>query len=150
MTVADVLQQERWPVIVRPRRGDVLAWLPYAEDNRVFLRLSNSKPEWHRAHRKLRGYWSMPRTWFERNARRCAARWGQVYVVQPHNASEKCAPACWDARGLECACSCLGENHGSGHPGGRWYIISETCAVAHRGQQMRVSLLRPGHADTGG
>jgi hypothetical protein len=26
-------------------------------------------------------------------------------------------------------CSCLGAHHGEGHPGGRWYIVSETCAV---------------------
>src|SRR5690606_1987750 len=50
-------------------------------------------------------------------------------------AQQKCAPACWNAEGFHCECSCMSENHGGGHPGGSWYKVSETFAVSWGAQR---------------
>jgi hypothetical protein len=47
-----------------------------------------------------------------------------VWVIQPYREMEKCAPACWNAKGDWCECSCLGVNHGAGQPGG-FTVITE-------------------------
>jgi hypothetical protein len=73
--------------------------------------------------------WEVPKSWFEDVARRLLRRFGRVYIIQPFRLQEKCAPRCWNATGLECECSCMGEHHGSGNPPGKWYIVSETFAV---------------------
>lgn len=48
----------------------------------------------------------------------------------------ECARACWEARGLECNCSRMGEHHGEDCPDGRWSEISDTCAVRWRDAEL--------------
>jgi hypothetical protein len=43
---------------------------------------------------------------------------------------------------LHCECSCMGEHHGSGHPGGRWYEVGESFAVSWGVQRYAVRLVR--------
>ena len=60
----------------------------------------------------------------------CLQQYQSAYVIQLYRAQQKCAPACWNAEGFHCECSCMGENHGGGHPGGNWHEVSETFAVS--------------------
>jgi hypothetical protein len=79
---------------------------------------------------------------FSQLVERLVRQFGSVYVIQPYRAMEKCARACWEAKRLECTCSCMGEHHGSEVAGGRWYELSETCAVRWTDtQHLRCSLL---------
>jgi hypothetical protein len=142
VSIARILSQTRIPVVIRRRRGRIQLRLPYSPDNRVWIwQTGGQKPQWIKG--KPYSYWSLPAAWFNRLCLRLIKRYGRAYVIQPHNENAKCAPACWDAEGLDCECSCLGENHGNGEPDGRWYVIDETCAFSWQGESWRWSLLRP-------
>jgi hypothetical protein len=101
-----------------------------------WLRVGNRKPRWLCEF----GCWSVPAAWFSKIIRLCLDRYERVYVMQPYREKEQCAPACWDAQGDLCECSCLGANHGTGQPDG-YYIISETFAVRWSGPRIGCRLL---------
>ncbi len=67
--------------------------------------------------------------WFSDLVERCLDRYGKVYIIQPFREQEKCAPACMNATGHDCQCSCMGANHGAGLAGGRWKVIDEAFAT---------------------
>ena len=120
-----VWEQRAVPVVFRGESGPLIVRLPFSADNYVWLRNGNrNKPKWNS---KLI-CWEIPLAWFEDVIRRAVDRYDQAYVIQLHREQQKCAPACWNAGGLHCECSCLGANHGGGHPGGNWYEVSETFA----------------------
>ena len=137
--------QTRLPVIFqRERPAPLLVRLPFAPDNKVWLRnQERSKPSWDKEHRA----WEVPQAWFERVIRLSFTRYGACYVIQLYREKEVCAPACWNAVGADCECSCMGASHGSGQPVGRWYEVSETFAVKWGVQRYSVRLLKvPGAA----
>ena len=70
----------------------------------------------------------------------CRLRFGRVYVIQPYREFEKCAPACWNATGFTCECSCMGKNHGS-MPGGRWWVVADTFAIQWQGRRLACRLI---------
>ena len=123
----EVWSQKLIPVVYRQGRPKpILLRLPYAENNYDWLRDDHQrKPKWDSKFK----CWEVPNTWLDDLIRRTLKRFGRVYVIQPYKEQQKCAPACWNATGFECECSCMGENHGSGSPNGKWYVVSETCAV---------------------
>jgi len=129
------------PVIFRPTPGaqpGLMVRLPYSSDNRAWLRgTRRMRPTWIPAQK----YWRVPRAWFSAVLLEAVQRYGGVYVIEPHNELEQCARACWEARGDECQCSCLGIRHGEGRPGGRWYEVSDACAVRWKGGEMRWRLV---------
>lgn len=88
------------------------------------------KPDWCAQFKA----WEIPTAWFDSVIKLALRRHQEVYVIQLYREHQKCAPACWNAEGFHCECSCMGENHGGGHPGGNWYEVSETFAVSW-GQQ---------------
>jgi len=111
------------PVVYKqPGRVPLLARVPYRTDNAAWLRGRGRKIQWNDRFRA----WEIPRTRFNDVVARLLARYQQVYVIQSYRPLEKCAPACWEAKGYDCECSCLGENHGSGHA--LEHIVSETFA----------------------
>lgn len=73
--------------------------------------------------------WQPPRSRFNELIKRSIQQFGSVYVIQPFRTEEKCEPACWNALGADCECSCMGRNHGSGNPEGKWHVVAETFAV---------------------
>ncbi len=87
--------------------------------------------------------WKIPMTWFEDIIKRSMYKYGSVYVIQPYRIQQKCAPACWNAIGVECECSCMGENHGAGNPAGKWHVVSETLAVSWGNKQYSCRLIHP-------
>jgi hypothetical protein len=121
-----IWSQTRVPVILHQGTGEpLLVRVPYAQDNRSWIRGEcRNQPTWDAARKR----WETPRAWFNRLIDQALERYGQVYVVQLYKELQKCAPACWNAQGHDCECSCMGTNHGSGHPGGRWHEVSETFA----------------------
>ena len=124
--LARIWRQTDIPVVYRQASpGPILVRLPYSPDNYAWLRGDNRhKPKWDAQHKN----WETPVTWFDGLIHRSLQRYRKVYVIQVYRDQQKCAPACWDATGFHCECSCMGANHGTGHPGGNWYEVSETFA----------------------
>lgn len=85
--------------------------------------------------------WGVPRSRFERLVRCTLGRFGSCYVINQYDEMKKCAPACWNAEGVECQCSCLGANHGSQNAGS-YYVVSETCAFEWQGRKLSCRLLK--------
>jgi hypothetical protein len=66
-----------------------------------------------------------------------------VYLIRVHREKETCAPACWNATGYDCSCSCGGMNHGS-QSGEGYLVIGDTLAVRWGDTFESCTLLRPG------
>jgi hypothetical protein len=137
-SAAAIWRQSQIPVIYRRGRGlPLMVRLPYSPDNFDWLRNENRrKPEYDRQYK----CWYVPSSWFDDLIRRTLQKFGRVYVIQPFRALEKCAPACWNAQGFECECSCLGMNHGSS-ASGNWWIISETFAMRWHERELACRLI---------
>lgn len=126
------------PVVYRQGRGlPLLVRLPYAKDNFDWLRGDNQrKPQWNRRYK----CWEVPYAWLNALVMRLLRRFGRLYLIQPLKALEKCAPACWNATGFDCECSCMGQNHGS-HSGAGWYVVSETFAFQWQTRELAYRLI---------
>lgn len=137
----EIWEQAVMPVVFRQGgRKPLLVRLPYGRNNRAWLKHDHrNHPTWNAKNAR----WELPKAWFEDVTERAMQRYGAVYVIQPFRELQKCARACWDASGLECECSCMGRNHGSGHPDGRWYEIAETCAVSWGERRYSFRLMKP-------
>ena len=138
--IEQVWRQGVVPVVHRPPHGQpIMVRLPYRQGNRAWLAGGRRlKLEWHPDGR----YWSLPCASFSQLVERLVREFGSAYVIQPYRVQEKCAPACWKAKHVDCMCSCMGAHHGMMVPGGRWYVISETCAVRWTDtEDLRCSLL---------
>ncbi|HTY69916.1 MAG TPA: hypothetical protein VMH36_24890 [Alphaproteobacteria bacterium] len=111
--------------------------LPYAETNRQWLQNHRRiSPVWVGAQK----YWELPKAWFNDFVERSLARYGKVYIIQPFREQEKCAPACLNAVGHECQCSCMGANHGAGNDGS-WFEVSDAFATRWGEQELACRLL---------
>ncbi len=130
-----IWRQGQIPAIFkRAKPQPVLVRIPFAEGNQEWLRNDRrSKPKWNGQYKA----WEIPTVWFDSVIKLALRRYREAYVIQLYRERQKCAPACWNAEGFHCECSCMGANHGGGHPGGNWYEVSETFAVSS------VSVLRP-------
>ena len=139
-TLKRVWRQGELPVVFRresPHR--LLVKVPSAAGNMEWLRGGRRiRPIWSRQY----SAWELPRAWLESVVRSCLARYARCYVVQMHRERQVCAPACWNAHGVDCECSCMGAHHGNGHPSGRWYEIDETLALSWGDQRYACRLLR--------
>lgn len=135
----EILHQTRAPVLIRRGPGyKLLVRLPYDVMNRGWLRISGT---WHPEWDEKRKQWEVPQAWFDDLVKRCLVKYGCVYIVQPYREQEKCATSCWEAKGEECQCSCMGVNHGSLHPGGNWKIISDAFATRWGDRELACRLL---------
>lgn len=83
--------------------------------------------------------WEIPVSRFNDIVHRMLERYGRVYLIQLHRDLEKCAPACWNALGFDCECSCMGENHGSGRE--LTHIVSDTFAFEWGGRKLSCRLI---------
>ena len=132
--------QQKIPVIVHRGNGRKLrVRLPFYPNNRAWLgQLGRINPIWNAAEK----FWVLPTAWFEKLVKRAVERYPAVYVVQLFKEQQKCAPACWNAEGIHCECSCMGANHGSGQPNGHWFIVSDTFAFSWGDERFASRLLR--------
>jgi len=115
--------------------------LPWNPDNRDWLRGDRQRrPKWD----PQRRCWEIPRTWLSPMVDQILERWTQLYLIHPYREMEKCAPACWNATGYDCQCSCMGKNHGieqTSRGVGGWHVVSETCAVRWGERTLAVRLM---------
>lgn len=135
-----VWNQARIPVVLRRGgKGQRLRIrLPFAEDNRQWLENGRrTAVDWIS---KPRYYWEVPKAWFNGFVESALLRYGSLYVIQPYREQEKCAPACLNAVGHECQCSCMGANHGAGNDGS-WFEVSETFATRWGQQRLACRLM---------
>ena len=134
-----IWSQRQIPVILRKGGNNpILIGLPYAGNNRAWLKLNHRiNPKWEPSSKA----WSIPKSWFNDLVSKCLERYNKVYVIQPYREQEKCAPACWNAKGHECQCSCMGKNHGSRGPNSDWLVISDTFATRYKKVQFAVRLI---------
>ena len=134
-----VWNQREIPVLLRREGNRPRMRVPAQFSNEAWLRAQRrSKPKWdHKKH-----YWEVPATWFKLLVPQCLETFGQVYIIQPYREQEKCAPACWNAKGDECECSCMGEHHGKDNPTGRWKVISDTFATRFEERAVACRLVR--------
>ena len=143
MDLLKVWNQENYPVIFKQPKGKPLliripSYQPGSHKDRIWIQEGHQhRSSW------LTNYtcWSTPKSWFDSLVKRGLEKYQGVYVIQLFKEQQKCAPACWNATGFECECSCMGENHGMGQPKGRWYIVNETCAVSWGEKQYAYKLL---------
>lgn len=135
-----VWRQSQLPVVFRRARpSPLLVKVPYVQGNMDWLRNDqHRKPSWNAQYKA----WETPQAWFESTIKLCLTRYKKCYVVQLHREKQICAPACWNATGIDCECSCMGDNHGHGRPSGRWYEIDETFAVSWGIQKYACRLIR--------
>jgi hypothetical protein len=120
---AQIWRNNLIPVIYKPTgAGSLLVRVPYADDNRDWLLGEGRQIRWLGQFRA----WEIPRSRFEDMVARMLWRYAKTYVIQAFRHLEKCAPACWNAMGYDCECSCLGANHGSGQA--LTHVVSETFA----------------------
>ena len=135
---AAIWRQKEIPVIYRQgSKKPLMIKLPDVKENSTWLRGYNLRiPRWDHQYK----CWETPNAWFEDVIRRALDRFGRVYIIQPYRVLKKCAPACWNAEGLDCECSCMGDNHGS-QASGKWYVISETCALQWQERELACRLI---------
>lgn len=122
-----VWNQTSVPVIIRrTKRGQKHRLrLPYSPDNRDWLQNHRrNRPDWFSRER----YWEIPKAWFNDFVNRSLERYAQVWIIQPFREQEICAPACMNAQGHDCQCSCMGMNHGVGNDGS-WFEVNEAFAT---------------------
>lgn len=136
--------REKWrhqtiPMAIRSdeKGTKVLVHLPFADGNKIWVRsLGKTKPEYIRDQQA----WELPKSWFNIFVEAALERYGKLYVVQPYRAFEVCAPACRNAKGHDCNCSCMGQNHGAGDEGG-WFDVSETFSIRWGQKEMALRLM---------
>jgi len=135
---AAIWKQPKIPVVYRRSSNQpLMIRLSYAPDNKIWLKGSaRNRPKWIKAN----GCWEVPKAWFDEIIEKSLVRFGRVYVIQAYRAQEKCAPACWDAKGYDCECSCMGKNHGT-RSAGAWRIVSETLAVKWHERELACRLI---------
>lgn len=123
-----IWNQKDIPVLFRRSAPNPLQLrMPYGTNNYEWLREGKRrKPDWNPSLK----CWELPISWFEGLIARLLERHGLLYVIQVYKEQQKCAPACWNAKGFHCECSCMGANHGTGHPGASWYEVSDTFAFS--------------------
>lgn len=127
------------PVVLR-RGGSqaVRLRIPFSSENREWLKNGARKkePEWEPKQK----YWELPHSRFNELVAMILERFGHLYIIQPYREKEVCAPACMNAHGFECECSCMGANHGAAHSGG-WFEVSDTFAVRYGETRLACRLL---------
>ncbi len=147
-TLEAIWRQSAVPVIHRPKMGKLHVRFPRLHNDEVWLLRTcgeRTRPRWHavvQPRTNVRGWWNVGRAHFTNLAKGLLERFGSVYVIQPHRELEICAPACQNAIGLECECSCLGLHHGESATG-RWYEVSDALAMRWRESEFRWQLLVP-------
>lgn len=128
MNLREIWEQSKIPVVFA--KDKLLVKLPYASNNRLWLSANRKKaPDWNKKFK----CWKLPKSALNELIRRCLEKYSRVYLIQRYLKKEQCAPSCWNAKGFDCHCSCLGAHHGRGNHHGNWHEISETLALRWNG-----------------
>jgi hypothetical protein len=114
--------------------GRIMVRAPYSGDTRQWLKGTGRIIEWLGRYRA----WELPASRFDDVVQLSLERYGKVYIIQPYRPFQKCAPACWNAKGSRCQCSCLGKNH---QGNALDHVVSETFAFQWDDRQLACRLL---------
>jgi hypothetical protein len=139
ITLKYVWNQSRIPVVLRRtgRGQKIRVRLPFSSNNGEWLRNDRrNSPDWISKDK----YWELPKSWFNDFVERSLVKYGKIYIIQPFRAQEICAPACQNAAGHECECSCMGRYHGAGNDGS-WFDVSDTFATRSGAEQLACRLM---------
>lgn len=115
----------------RPRRDRLRVKMPERRGEYDWLlRVCgvHTRPEWDGKAK----VWKVARVHLQPVIAALAEAHGEVRVIIDQVATTKCGPACQGARGDECSCQCLGDNHGIGR--GRrsgWIRVGEEWLIKH-------------------
>jgi hypothetical protein len=134
-----IWNQKEIPVVLRRgKKGQRLRIrIPFSRDNQAWLQNGKrTSPVWDGKFK----CWESPKAWFNEFVERALEKYGRLYVIQPYREQEKCAPACFNAVGHECQCSCMGANHGAGNDGS-WFEVSDTFATRWGDQHLACRLM---------
>jgi hypothetical protein len=116
------------PWVYRPVEGRVQTKMPYGGSNRSWLHAhlgERIRPDY-----EGNGVWAIARNHLQDLVDGLAGRFGRVDVILDFRTTERCDTRCRDARGDECTCSCLGENHGGAAYWRYWIEVGGTTLVA--------------------
>ena len=136
LKLKQVWHQGKIPVLLRRGEGyalqvrllNHLRSSEFSHDQFRFLRSirpTGHAPKWLTRYKS----WELPQSWFNDLVGNILRVHGKLYIIQPYREQEVCAPACMNASGHECQCSCMGANHGAGGPDGAWFVVSDTFAT---------------------
>jgi hypothetical protein len=112
----------------RPVEGRIETKMPYNGSNRGWLHEhlgQRIQPEL-----RGRGVWAIARPHLQHLVDGLADRFGHVDVVLDFRVAERCDTRCQRAKGDECTCSCLGENHRGAAHWRHWIQVGETTLIA--------------------
>lgn len=124
------------PVIYKQARPQpLLVRVVWDVDNREWLTGDGRRITWQRQYKA----WEIPTSRFNDIVERMLERYGRLYLIQLYRDLEKCAPACWNALGFDCECSCMGANHGSGRS--LSHVVTETFAFEWSGRKLSCRLI---------
>lgn len=97
-----------------PVTGKMRCVLPYDKGNRALLSVASGTAAGVLKFDKAEKVWLVPRSKLDQVVRFLALRFGRVDVYQQYTLTMRCDTRCTAAKGTECVCSCLGENHAGG------------------------------------
>lgn len=128
------------PGVWRPVEGQIGVNLPFATTNRDWLReqLGAGIPYSWNKDKKL---WMMSRKHLFTIVPAMASKHGSVEVYIDFKTTVKCDKRCRDAKGNECVCQCLGDNHKGGSLLTGWFEVGETTLITSdvKRRHMRVT-----------
>lgn len=111
------------PTVYKPLTGRLRVGIPFARDNRYFLKHFGD-PVW-----EPKGYWTLPRSSFTSLTVALLLRYGKpVRVAIAGAEGTRCDTRCQNARGFDCVCSCGGAFHGS-FQDADWIKVGDTTLV---------------------
>lgn len=129
------------PCIYRPTGTERLrVSLPFDLRNRSWIHSvigDRARPTYSKQNR----YWLIARDHFSKLVEALLDRYGRVDVLAEFTTTEVCDTRCQNARGTDCQCTCLGNNHGGGQWGG-WFQIGDTTLISHDRQLRHMRLTR--------
>jgi hypothetical protein len=135
----EIWRNGRIPVLFKPTgKGPLLVRVPARSDG-SYAWLEGKrrrKIQWNRDYKA----WEMPRSRFNDIVLRGFYVYHAIYIIEEYREMIKCAPACWNAQGYECNCSCGGTNHGVGAE--LAHIVSDTFAFEWGGKRLSCRLLK--------
>jgi hypothetical protein len=143
LEISQQWRQPNIPVLVRSGASGskLIVRLPFRNDNKQWLHslaTGNRRPDINWG--PIEKAWRLPQSWLNRVVDEGLKRYGRLYLVQPYRVMEKCAPACRNAKGHECQCSCMGRNHGAGDGSG-WFDVSDTFSFRWGPEQAAIRLM---------
>lgn len=132
---------QKWiPIIFkRPKVSRLSVKLPYRPSNRFWLKSDKRHyPKWDAVNK----CWEVPGAWLNDLVPRLIEEFDSLYIIQRYSEQEECTPACCNAVGHECSCSCLGRNHGRSYKGWDWFVVAGTFTVEWREFQLACRLMQ--------